>query len=511
MTVIVLGTIMTLSPALTTLDAQDTQTLIPYTPAEGRIEAGQAGDTWTFDGSEGAVISLYAEGTGDGLDPVLLLTDSAGEVLTYNDDIAYPGSPQALIQAVTLPYTDTYSVTVSDYAQSGGGYRLTLFHGYSQIVQAENFNDTETPWRSADAVLDQAAGQLTLSLAGIAMDGIALNPSAAQTDPADFYAEAVIASASGRNGWIAGLTLRQTGRAYYRLALNADGQWRMTLHTTSGEQVLRDWTSHPAIVAGEERFTLSVLANGGAFDVFYNGRYVGQALDSENTLISGDIGLYAATTDSAGSESQISFDALTVTTPYTLGDSEVLPMQIVAGTQALTIQELERRRIIPTGGTLALTVPESFGQRGTPGVNRVLLGRGTTFGDLVINTTLRWQTAASGVVGCGVIFGSESDSAYLLAYLDQTGGYGVSPLIGETFGAGIFGVLPAWSAEIAASAHHLLVIRRGDMVHYYVNRQYMGTARDLPTQPGEIGVAVVNYETIDTTCEFSDTWVWRLD
>jgi hypothetical protein len=477
-------------------------TLTPYVPVEGSIEAPGATESWTFTGSESTVISISVESADDSLDPSVTLLNGAGEILTSNDDIVYPDDRNALLQAVTLPRADTYTVIVEGYGETTGAYTLTMTQGYGEIRLAENFNGDTTTWDTpyGDLALDLAAGQLTLSLAGLGAEAYALNEP--QGEYTDFYADTTITLATGRNGWIAGLTLRQTGRTYYRLMLNHQGQWRLDLVRSGGEQTLRDWTNHPAIVAGQEEFTLGVLANGGTFDVFYNNIFVGQARDAEETLTSGDVGLYVQTTNNAGSETQVAFDSLTVTVPSQV---TLLPHQIVSGAQALTIQELERRRVISTGGEAALTVGESTATLATLGINRLLLGRGTTFGDLVISANLRWQTSGSGAAGCGLIFGRTSDTEYSLAYLDQTGGYGLSPRTGDTFAPGIFGINREW----IQGRQHLLIVRMGDTVHYYVNRQHVGTM-EIPSNEGEIGVAVVNYETISTTCTFNDLWVWRL-
>lgn len=480
-------------------------TLTPHTPVEGSIPAEGATEIWRFNGVAGEVISLEVKSSGDGLDPLLTLTNSSGTLISMNDDIAYPGTPDALIQAVTLPRTDTYNVTVAGYKATTGGYTLTLTPGYPDILLNETFDDTGSTWATeqTDLNLDNAVGLLALSLSGGARSAHAERTSGEFFD--DFYAEVVIASAEGRNGWIGGLTLRQDGDRFYALMLNDDRQWRFTLNTPNGVTVLRDWTNHPAIAIGLDSFTLSVLANGSTFDVFFNSSFIGQAVDPQATLAGGSIGLYAETFSLPDSSTLISFDTLLVTVPRRTGEEELIPDQLVNGGQALTIQELERRRLIPTGGQAALTVPESFGQRLNPGVNRLILGRGTTFGDLVISTELTWQTTGPGVVGCGLVFGSVSDTTYNLAYLDQTGGYGLSARVGDTFSPGIFGVNPDWTE----GSQRLIVVRRGDTVHYYINQRHVGTL-SLPAATGEIGVAVVNYETIDTTCRFNDTWVWRL-
>ncbi len=482
-------------------------TLTAYTTVTGSLSSAGASAEWQFAGMESQVISLHVQSDGEGFDPVLTLQTSAGTIVTHSDDIAYPGTSDALLQAVTLPRTDTYTVEITGYQGSTGSYRLTLTSGYPDITANETFDGEVNPYQpSTDSlVIDHAAGQLTLSIAGIGVSGTALNPSAPVFR--DFYADALITTTAGRNGWTGGLVLRQQEDQAYHLLINDDGQWRFSLQTGSGEQVLRDWISHPAIVPGQSNFRLGVLANDHAFDVFYNQVFVGQVVDPDRTLADGRIGMIVGTVNVAGSEAQWAFDSLTVTTPHLLGEDDVCPDQLVTGGQALTIQELERRRVIPTGGVLGLTVPESFGQKVSPGVNRIILGRGTTFGDMVLSTNLRWQTAAEGVVGCGLMFGSTSETDYTLAYLDQTGGYGLSQRAGEEFNPGIFNVdLTLIDPD---AAQHLLVVRRQNIVRLYVNRVQVGVM-SLPPVEGEIGVAVVNYETIDTTCQFNDTWVWRL-
>ncbi|MBC8170218.1 MAG: hypothetical protein H7X77_01040, partial [Anaerolineae bacterium] len=240
--------------------------LTPYTPVEGRIPSEGATEVWTFSGVAGEVLSVEVRSTGDGLDPTLTLTNSSGSLISLNDDIAYPGSPDALLQAVTLPRTDSYNLTVAGYETTTGGYTLTLTPGYPDVVLTETFDATADTWATdqTNLNLDNAVGQLALSLSGIATSADATRTSGEVFD--DFYVDVVIASAEGRNGWIGGLTLRQEGEQFYALTLNDDEQWRFTLHTPAGVQVLRDWTNHPAIAMGLESFTLGVLANGSTFD-----------------------------------------------------------------------------------------------------------------------------------------------------------------------------------------------------------------------------------------------------
>jgi hypothetical protein len=274
---------------------------------------------------------------------------------------------------------------------------------------------------------------------------------------------------------------------------------------------LRDWTVHPAIVAGTTDFRLGVLANGSAFDVFYNGGWVGQAVETQaDAPDSGQTGFYGGTPDAVGAAAIVSFDNLRVTRPLRVGELEIMPSALIPGGQALTVQELERRRVVPTGGSIALVVPESSGRQLEPGVNRVLLGRGATFSDFVLHTNFTLTTGTpDSLVGCGLLFANAGDTRHAVAFLDRAGGYGISARDGENYTPGLFGENAAFAG---GQRHTLVLVKRGLRAELFVDRQHVG-GYDLPAgfdAPGQIGNAVVNYQRSDTSCSFTDTWVWRL-
>jgi hypothetical protein len=47
-------------------------------------------------------------------------------------------------------------------------------------------------------------------------------------------------------------------------------------------------------------------------------------------------------------------------------------------------------------------------------------------------------------------------------------------------------------------------------VYYYVDGQYVGSVEN-PTQEGQVGAAVTNFEGITTTCRFTNLWLWEWD
>lgn len=485
--------------------------LEPFLPFEGTLATPDDTDTWTFNGLEGQVVSISVVGD-NGLDPVVTVAGSNGQTLTSNDDYAYPGRTDALVQAITLPRIDTYTVTVSGHGQTTGDYTLLLTPGYAERSDIDDFSDNiSRQWDIAGGVgtAEHSGGRVRLSLDTPRTQGRLTRAGLAQLDT--FYAHVDVQVERGAGGWRAGMALRVSpGTGYYALSVGNQGAWRLDFINDGGvSRTVRDWTSHPAIVAGVTRFNLGVLVNGAGFDVFYNGAYVGQAIETQTPApAGGTLGLIASTPDVVTADVAVVFDNLVVTVPRRVGQAEVLPSRLVTGGQALTIQELERRRVIPPGGTLALTVPESTGRQIDPGVSRILLGRGISFGDMVMHTTFTLQTAdPTALVGCGVLFAHVEDRLHALAYLDTQGGYGISARLGDNYQPGQFN---DGAASAGTGRHSLIVVRRGARVDLWVDRQY-GGAFTLPaelSEPAQVGNAVLVYQRSETTCGFGDTWVW---
>jgi hypothetical protein len=482
--------------------AQDRNVLQPLTPVIGLIEPGGTQD-WLHIAQSGSVWSFIVESETDGFDPIITIRNSDGEVVIANDDYDYTVSETAMLEAVTMPRTDTYEVVVSGFADSSGEYSLTMLPGYVQIAFAEPF-DAAGDWKALTEGLtaDVSDGSLELQIAGIDTVGVAYSADTPFVD--DFYAEVRIAEINARLGWTVGLTIRQQNTDVYYLALlNDQGFWRFLVHTVDGFQVLRDWTTHPAIRPGVTTFTMGVLARGGGFDLFYDSQFVGQVSDA-TIKSAGGVGVVAGTASAIGSENVTRIDSLYITKPLLVNGRVVLPQRLVLGSPNATAKELERRHLIPAGGELVLTIDESTARDVDPGVSRFILGRGQTYENFVLGSLITLQASSDGLGGCGLVVRNEDDTHYTVAYIDRMGSYGLAQRNGEAFRAGIFGDGLAQNTN----SHHLLVIASGDTMYYYVDGVYRG-ALDNPAVAGEIGNAVVNFDPIDTTCQFQNMWLWR--
>lgn len=494
--------LLAVGPALT----QQTNVLELFRPVEGALSPNEL-QSWTFSAADGAVLSFMVRTLSGNLDPVLRIANSTGAELIANDDYNYPNSRDALLEAITIPRLDTYTVTVSGYGGTAGRYQLQMLAGYAALALHETF-DTASAWDSTNPrlALNTDNSQLALQLGG-AQERAVVTLSAANAY-GDFFARAQIAEVAGRSGWTVGLTARQQdARTYYLFQVNHQGQWRFLVRTPLGDRTLRDWVAHPVITPGAAAFSLSIMASGTGFDLFYNDLFLSRVLDDTLTE-SGTVGLSVETGASLDSQVTARFEALSVTTPMLVDGVRIVPDRLVISRDGrLMARELQRRHLIPPIGEMRLTVPESFVTFSRSGVNRIALASGQSFRGLAVGTTLEWQISrAAGPAGCGLVVRAADEARYVLAYLDQTGGYGVSERNGNTFRPGIFGE----QAGLTGSTHHLLVIVNGSLLRYYVNGRYAG-ALEVAVEGGGLAVAAVNFEPADTSCSFRDTWLWSWD
>lgn len=474
--------------------------LTPYTEVTGSVVAAGS-QTYTFTAQSGAVVSLIARAVSPDFDPVLTLSDQAGRVLFANDDYAYPDSRDSLLEAVTLPRTETYTLTVSGFDGAAGDFALTLLPGYGAMVALEQF-DAEG-WRGTGSTRATPLNNaLSMSYSGIRSAGAAFAPNV--MSPADFMAQVDVITVRNQGAWTVGIAGRRSGNSYYLYEVSADGLWRFSRYLDGTAEVLRNWTPHPSIVPGAETFTLGMMANGVGFDFFYNTSYVGSANDDRLTD-GGEVGLAVGTTATLTSSTDAQFDNLVITTPMLIGESRLIPEQIPTGEGTALIMALKRQNMVAPDGVMALTLPESSVQFARPGINRLMLGRGTNYTNFALGGIVDMQGGlASAAAGCGLVFRYVDETNYTLAFIDQTGGYGISQREGENFLPGLFGE----RQEIGQGRHHLLIIANGNTLYYYVDRRFVGTLENAP-QEGQVGIAVVNFEGITTTCSYSNLWLWE--
>lgn len=477
------------------------------TPVEGTLKAGES-QSWTVALPAGAVVSFIAETLSGNLDPQIQILSSANTIIISNDDYQYPIYTDALLEAITIPRTDTYTVRVSSFGDSAGNYRLTMLPGYATRAAYDDFAEIGNwlIWQASDQSDPSFSienNRLNASIEGISQRAVLLDQQVALL--ANFYAQTQINIDTGRGGWQVGLALRtQPDGRHYAFSLNQQGLWRFDYIDNNTSTTIRDWTSHPAIVPGATEFTLAALANGNGFDFFYDGQFVGSAFDTTLPQ-AGQVGLIVASAPALNSATFASFSDFIITKPFEQDGRPIFPLSFIVESANATMSALQRRQLVPAGGEQILTVGQSTWQSPRPGVFIFPLGGSLSVENVVIATTVNIRQNGEGIGGCGLVLRVASDNQYILAYLDTSGSYGLSQRNGDNFQPGVFGQN---EQLIGNNEHHLLVTAYGENLHYYIDGQYVGSITATAIAGG-VGNAVVNFDPVDSTCSFRDLWVWR--
>ena len=122
-----------------------------------------------------------------------------------------------------------------------------------------------------------------------------------------------------------------------------------------------------------------------------------------------------------------------------------------------------------------------------------------------MGTTFVLRQNGTGLSGCGLLLRQTGDTHYMVAYLDNSGAYGVSERTGDAFMPGIYGENVVSDTSIT---NELLVVVSGNILHYFINGHHVDTM-EINSIEGEVGNVLVNFEPVDSYCEFTNTWLWK--
>ena len=457
---------------------------------------------FAFTAREGQLLSFIARS--DDMDSILQIEDLNGNIVLSNDDYDYPDTLDAIIEGFVAPYSGSYTLVVDGYGSSSGNYELTMLNGYSSLVLTDDF-DSGDDWQavSLDPVnvptFNVVNGTANLFQDGIDIIGMAAGYS---IDSPVYFARVAIDSISDNAGWRAGIVFGyQNERNFHRAVVNHRGAWRLVAVRNSEEIVLRDWNVHPAITPDTRSFSLSVLVNGNNFDIFYDDQYIGSGSDTNYS--NGQIGIVTESIDAIGSEVTVRFDNLVVTEPTLISGEPIFPDNIVDDGTNATIRELEQRLLIPPGGEMAFTLSESFAQYNRQGINRFEIGNGRRATNFAIGTRVsRANTIESNA--CGIVIRDDGAENYVLAYVDNSGGFGISERSGAEFIQNVYNL----RTDNSSPPHDMVLIVRDEMLHYYLNGTHAASL-EIGIREGAIAEAVVNFDTVNTNCQFNNLWVWQ--
>lgn len=494
---------------ISTVTAQTDNTLRANLPAEGTISDETPSLSWRFYGWQDQMLSFRVRAVSPTLDPVLTIRNADGQRIIGNDDYNYPDSRDSLVEGITIPRSGEYEVIVSSFGETTGDFVLTMLPGYATFLLDERFV-TVGDWTPHNLTSYRVQdGVAAIEADGVAQTGLLVNPDLTLGER--YYIEAIIDTVSARNDWALGLALRYRDVAnYIALALSERGEWRLVHVSDGDERIVRDWTPHPAISAGETAFRLGALVDGDTISVFYDGLFVGRVGDVPSVAGGVAAGVLTRTAEAVGSVIRAEVDDLFITVPTRIASGYVFPTELVSASPRIAAQELVRRGVMPSGGQMAWEIEDSFLDNRAPGVAHLPLVADTRLTDFALGATVQMTfTREEGVAGCGLLFGYQDETDYWMAYLDNSGGYGLSRRVDDSFDndEGFFAVRDGW--DVTATSDLLLVVRDAH-AHLFINRQH-AASWGVADAGGAVGNIAVNFGSSVISCQFRNVWAWRLD
>lgn len=472
---------------------------------EGSLAAGET-HRYTLSALELTLASIRVESLDGALDPVVELVDSGDELIVANDDYDYPATRDAAIQAFVFPRSATYSILVSGHTGSSGDYRLHYLPGYDVLALHDTTMDN-TKWQvvQSDTPIDISESSLfAVELQGFARSAVVLG----QHFPLeqDLYYQANFHEVTSAADWNVGLVFRYIDNEnYHRLRLSKTGFFRLDRFENGEPAQLKYWSTHPAIRPGEKDFRLGIMASGQHFDIVYNGQVVGSASDSAEPR-AGRFGISMRTDEVTGGLMSFAVLDTLLTLPTRVDGRILFPQWVVERQNYLMAHDLARKQLAPAGRSVSFLQPESRVRHVRPGVTRISIASDRSYEQFALGASLSLETAETGNGGCGIFFHFNDENHYTLAYMTNDGDYGVSRRTGDIFEPGLYGK----RAASEDSQHYLLVVATDEEMHYFLDEAYVGSTESQP-RTGSIGIAVVNYEAVETTCRFSNLWVQSFD
>ncbi|MCE2489276.1 MAG: hypothetical protein J4G17_04795 [Anaerolineae bacterium] len=471
-------------------------------PVSGRLAAGEIQD-WHFNARAGSMLSLSAYAVTGGIDPRLDIFDVNDLLVASNDDVDWPLSRNAVIEAFSPFSNGSYRVRVSNVGHGAGNYELVLQEGWSTLAWEADFGNASS-WETRPDSVDSFLGEerALLSLEPPASNVVLIRELQLPQDAWGLHV--AITEVAGNRGWRVGIVTHwESVRDWARFMVDDQGRWQYLINTAADLRVLRALAPHAAIQPGEKPESLGLVFYGDAIEFFFNRKSLGRIIDGlpEGP---GRTGLYAGTGNPDGGQATAWYSGLRLTVPTQTWSGAIVPDRLPGEERSTILRQLQRHRLVPAVGALAMNVPESFVISNRAGVSTLRLGGENSFARFVLGSSVAAQPASRDLLaGCGLVLETQDAETYTLAWLDNSGSAGLSRRKGEAFAAG-----PLRSDIAPGSADdQLLVIADGENLYFYANNQYVG-AQPVAFASGTIGIAAVSFDNLSTTCNFRDTWIW---
>ena len=474
--------------------SQDELLLTPFTTAISNLDQGER-DVWLLPALSGGLLSFKLSARTGDLEPKLRITDETGEFILDSDDVSQKDKRSVLIESFSVPYSAVYSIEVYSLGTTGE-YALEVLPGFASF---ESFDITDPETWSFDEngqILFSPERLLLITTLDKPLVNTSLN---SQIEYSRFYIHAEIEAIDSSENWLVGLTIGSSDTSYFVYSVNQDGLWRFALHQKEETEIIREWQFHPAITAGENKFSIGLLINQDRFELFYKGQSI-ESVRDDRLPSSNTIGLTVGYGNIFPVQTRVHFSRFVVTSPMN-DEEDFSNFRFVPISQSADLRALTRAGIIPINGNLGTFVTEANWQAVLAGVTYFPLNE-QIVRNMVFATTVHWNSEVQSLAGCGLVGGITDSEEYYLAFIDN-GGYGLTYHTGNEFRNYSFVTEEVNPQE----EHHILIIVQSDFVIYFLNGRYSGHTANA-TNAGLVAFAVLNYENGLTRCSFVDSWLW---
>lgn len=533
-------------------------------PQSGRLDASVPQISYAFECYAGGVGSLIVQTTSGDLLVEAVLQDAAGAAFARGTVVQ--GAPGVTVaEAFTMPADGACRVTLSRRGDTAGTFTVRLLPGFAQLTKWDTFapvtDDLHMEWEpyaSQNMTVTTFREQLRIEVMTDNLLAYAL-PAGDDLIWTDSYIQADFVIQNTPSYFEYGFVLRtdEENDTFYAVTFSSDGDY--SVYYFNGDWIaVQDWTVNAAIDVTDTTPRVAVLLQGNRFLLFFNNRFVAEVIDSNYYASTGLSGLAAATGPEQTDALTVFMDNLVITLPYSLQTTvtpitgqdiaqptptkpgllgglgtirtptPTIPLLVPTSTPALSsrfparvqrwssntpadiVGELAQAGAVPAGGSIALTVPSSYGDTSNKGFSSYPLGQGKVFRNFVLGFDAR-LIYGNVEAGCGMYFRGNEDSDTAMVFADGWA------LLGEWDAEGTLldsSVLDQFSAVIPGigATNRLLVVAQADAVALYVNGELVAETRFTPDE-GTVALKMFvpsddSGATEQTYCQLNNIWLW---
>lgn len=519
-------------------------------PLSGSLDAGAAGQTYSFECASGMVLSVVATTVSGDLVPQLTVLDAAGRTLAEGVSMR-----QGIAAEAFIPPSDGLCSAIVSRASGSGTYQIRLLGGFANLTVQDRFDGSGgalslpwAPYSGTGVEIDIVNGQMQIAITS--ENTVAWNyPDDEALSWSDFYVQADITVEGTPSYAEYGFLFHMDSEAgtFYSLSFSSDGDYGVYSYTDQWNPI-QEWTVSPAVDGSDTSPQIAAFVQNGTLRAYFNGAFVGKISLGDTLPPAGTLSIVAGTLTGQTGGLTVDFDNLTITTPGEPGESIATPPFGVGGqasptpggllqflgatstaaavqpsatprpptprpptpvpqaptntpastTPSLTswnsnrpqdiVAELQQMGLAPSSGSLTLNIPTSFGDTASAGWHFYPLGRGRTFRNFVLAFDARLLNTGPGS-GCGMHFRDNNQSvSSATIFEDGSALLGQFDANGDLHDSSIFKDFDAVISGQGAT-NRVVVIAIEDAMGMFINGEFFGSG-SFTAQTGEMALEV---------------------